>query len=122
MKNHSDMREGGVFSVWIGQYRTEEALDEYMSGQWTRDFGFAIDPLDPPEFNLAEEGDCQLDALVAEMSSGDRLKGGLAAATTAHPLPKAACVLVFYNFRYDTALRARRTRGDMEFFGVFPYG
>lgn len=121
MKRHSDMREGGVFSVWIGQYQTEEALDEYMNSHWTHDFGFEIDPRAAPEFNLAEDGDCQLEELVAGMSSGDRLKGGLAAAITAHPLPTSACVLVFYNFRYDTALRARRIRGDMEFFGVFPY-
>jgi hypothetical protein len=121
MKSHSEMREDGVFSVWIGQYKTEEAIDEYLGSHWTCDFGFTIDPRAGPEYNIAEEGDCRLEELVAGMSQGDRLKGGLAAAITAHPLPKAACVLVFYNFRYDTGLRARRKRGDIEFFGAFPY-
>ena len=47
--DHGQFRKGGVLSLFLGGFKSEEELDAYLSDTFPVDFGFVIDPRDGPE-------------------------------------------------------------------------
>src|SRR5215212_10342402 len=96
--NHEDFRVGNFISLWLGNFQSEEELDEYLSSveQFENDFGFEIYPPDGPESDVSETGPKPIYELLEGFS---RWQTFVEAATVESQLKgwiKATTALVFY--------------------------
>lgn len=48
-RHHADLRANATVSVWLGDFRSEAALDDYIRGHFADDFGFEYEPGASPE-------------------------------------------------------------------------
>lgn len=117
---HADMREGQVISVWIGTLRSEEEIDSYLSSNFSKDFGFVIDPIDGPEHNFSKTGPIEIRRLLREVSWGKYFSDSVAMELAKKGHTKTESVLVFYHFRYNPKLEQKKGSGKMKFVGTFP--
>jgi len=118
--DHGQFRKGGVLSLFLGGFKSEEELDSYLSDTFPVDFGFVIDPRDGPETYVAPNPSCPV---------ADLLKGFSRSAEFVEPVTKALATdgwhrsdaaVVFYNFCYDPkAYRLFNGWGRLKFMGTY---
>jgi hypothetical protein len=117
---HNQFRKGGVLSLFLGGFKSEEELDTYLSETFPVDFGFVIDPRDAPEIYVAPNPSCPV---------ADLLKGFSWSAEFTEPVRKAlakdgwhrsGAAVVFYNFCYGpTAYKRFNGFGRLKFMGTY---
>lgn len=118
---HAGLGEDRVVSVWVGRLTTEAALDEYLRGDFRRDFGFAIDPAAGPEVWAGREPVPVEDLLVG--FSGFRRFGPAAfEAADAAGVRGACCAVVFYALRYRPEWARPAEGAPLTFLGTFEVG
>jgi hypothetical protein len=115
---HAELREGGVFSVWVGRLTSEAALDEYLLGDFRRVFGFAIEPRAAPEYRAV-----RVPKPIAELLtgfSGWRAFGPEAVeAAKAAGQGRACCAVVFSALRYQPEYAQPDADSPLTFIGSF---
>jgi len=120
---HEDFRVGKFISLWLGNFQSEEELDEYLSSveQFENDFGFEIYPPDGPEYDVSETGPKPIYELLEGFSRWQTFIEVATAESQSKGWIKATTALVFYNFRYDPRFINANPSGLLTFIGVIPY-
>jgi len=96
------MRVGKRISIWLGDIADETELDDYLSGDFTSDFGFEIYAPDGPECSAQEETDVR--SLLEGFSHSRQFVGAAVEKAATAGMKTASCAIIFYNFEYDTSL------------------
>ena len=120
LKSHDDMRVGRKISIFLGDISGELELDDYLSSKFTSDFGFEINPNDGPECD-AQDRPVILTKLLEGFSQIDTFKDSVIRLAESKNIAKASCVILFYNFAYDSSLINAKNSGKMQFIGVVDY-
>lgn len=126
-KTHDDFREPKVASVFLGEMTSEEEIDDYLLGNFSTDFGFAIDEDDGPEFE-GFDSPREIAALLDGFSWCDSFGGAAVQAAELKGIKEANCAVVFYNFRYDPQAVDTEEDSDpdqepqLTFIGAFKFG
>ena len=120
------LRADGWVSVWLGTYRSAAELGGYLSGPYgfETDFGFRIDPADPPRSTVVEDGPPEPVGELLGRLRGSAGFAGVVAATVADRLNwnRATAAVVFDGLRYDPR-HDRTDPGDpLRFVGAFECG
>ena len=110
-------------SVWIGDFRTAEELDEYLclSQEFERDFGFSLSDRNMPETTV-ESQPTSIEKLVSGFSWSESFRDAVAEAARRGGVSAATTMLVFHNFDYDLALVTVAANPRLRFLGAFPFG
>ncbi|MBC7527873.1 MAG: hypothetical protein H7308_10010 [Chthonomonadaceae bacterium] len=120
---YEQFMETGVVSVFVGDFKDGDALDDYLNDQFLEDFGFEIDPVDPDE---GPEADVELDrleirSLVAQYTDGDQFCEAAGEAADALHIEERNTAIIFYHFRYKPEMALARDESPVRFLGVFPF-
>jgi hypothetical protein len=118
MKSHHDMRTAAKISLWLGKISDEGALDDYLGGFFSRDFGFEIYAPDGPEVSAQAETDVR--TLLTGFSRWQNFIDIAVSTAAAAGIVKASSAIIFYNFAYDPSL-IRNHNAPFRFVGVLPY-
>jgi hypothetical protein len=109
-------------SVWIGDFRTAEELDEYLclSQEFERDFGFSLSDRNMPETTV-ESQPTSIEKMVSGFSWSESFRDAVAEAARWGGVSAATTMLVFHNFEYDPALVKVAANPRLRFLGAFPF-
>jgi len=118
---YDDLRESRVVSVWLGQFDTEEAFDEYLDRSFASDFGFEIYPPAGPECGFEEEPKPVRKLLEGFSSAATFIDEAVAGAKRAG-VEEATTAVVFYAMRYRPGLINPRGTAQLTFIGTFAFG
>ena len=118
MMKHNDFRNGGMVSVWVGNFGSDIELDDYMnlSRTFEQDFGFELNDRDTPE-TLVKAAPSPIAELVTGFSWSNSYAVPIADLAKRQGIVKATTVVVFLNFEYQPE-RARPKEGTpLQFIG-----
>ncbi len=124
LAKHVDFHAGGIISLWLGNFRSELELDDYLSlsKQFQADFGFEIDPRDGPEAKVSEDGPMDIRRLLDGLSCSGTFIDAAAEGAETQGWTKATTALVFYNFKYDPAFINPDSDRPLTFIGSYSGG
>jgi hypothetical protein len=119
---HIDFRRGGVISVWVGNFRSDVELDDYLNSNsgFSRDFGFEVLPEDAPE-TVVEDQRMSIPALVTGFSWSDAYKDAVSELADKEGIKSATTMIVFFNFEYDPSFAALKAASPLRFLGSVPF-
>ena len=117
---HTQFRETGIVSVFVGDFEDEESLDDYLDTGFTDDFGFEIDPEDGPEADV-EADRLEIRSLVAQYSDGDQFCEAAGESADALHIEEGNTAVIFYNFRYSSEFANTGDDAPLKFLGVYPF-
>jgi Immunity protein 22 len=118
---HKQFRVGGVVSLWLGNFESEDMLDIYLDEQFENDFGFKIYPPDGPEADIEDEA-VDICTLLNGYSRSASFVDVAVTAALAKGWNRATTAVVFYNFQYDVVFISPNIDAPITFIGVLPYG
>jgi hypothetical protein len=118
---HEQFRVGGVVSLWLGNFESEDMLDVYLDEQFENDFGFKIYPPDGPEADIEDEA-VDIRTLLNGYSRSASFVNAAVTEALAKGWNRATTAVVFYNFQYDVAFISPNIDAPITFIGVLPYG
>jgi hypothetical protein len=98
--SHSLFRDGGVISIFLGEFESDEEMETYFAETFPVDFGFVIDPRDAPETCVSSDMPFVDDLLDGFSWSKDFVEP-VARALAKDGWHRCSAAAVFYNFRYD---------------------
>lgn len=113
---HADFREGGVYSIWLGTFTDEEQMDEYLRGDFRRDFGFAVEEGYEPEYSASPTPRPIANLLKGFSGWKEFLPAAVEAAKSAGH-SQANCAVVFRSMRYQS--QYAKKKAPMTFIGAF---
>lgn len=102
-RHHADLRANATVSVWLGDFRSEAALDDYIRGHFADDFGFEYEPGASPEA-CAQPEPVSIAELLNGFSQWRRFVDHAVAQAASAGLSEASAAVVFYGTRYDPNL------------------
>jgi hypothetical protein len=119
MMKHEEFRKSGVVSVWVGNFRSDTELDEYMnlSREFEDDFGFEIDDRDTPEISV-EAAPVPIAKLVDGFSWSDSYGASIANLAKSEGIEKATTMVVFLNFEYQPERAESKPNSQLKFLGT----
>lgn len=115
-RHHSDLRARATVSVWLGDFRTELALDEYMRRQFSTDFGFKYAPGASPEVSAHAESISIAD-LLRGFSQSPRFLDHAVEQAALLGISEASAAVVFYATRYEADLATTQS-APLRFLGA----
>jgi hypothetical protein len=101
--HHADLRANATVSVWLGDFRSEAALDDYMRGRFSDDFGFEYEPRASPEA-CAQPEPVSIAELLNGFSQWRHFVDHAVERAALAGLSEASAAVVFYGTRYDPNL------------------
>ena len=116
----SDFQKPGTVSVWVGDFRTEDDLDDYLSGEFESDFGFAIYDRAVREIGVEPEP-VSIEQLVAPFSRADTFASGVVDAARKVGRTSASAMFIIYFFAFDPALAHVHPQAQLTFIGAVPF-
>jgi hypothetical protein len=118
--DHSQFRKGGVLSLFLGNFLSEEELDTYLSETFPVDFGFVIDPRAGPEGHVSSDRSCPVGELLRGFSRSADFVEVVTKALVKDGWHRSKAAVVFYNFCYDpNAYRLFNAWNKLKFRGTF---
>lgn len=117
---HSQFRKGGVLSLFLGGFKSEEELNTYLSETFPVDFGFIIDPRDGPECYAAANPSCPVADLLRGFSRSAEFVEPVRKALAKDGWHRSGAAVVFYNVCYDPkAYKRFNGFGRLKFMGTY---
>ena len=119
---YNDFRKGGFVSIWIGNFKSDIELDDYLnlSREFENDFGFEINEKDMPEISI-ESQSTPIKKLVDGFSWSGSYSNGVANFAKKLGVDSATTMIVFLNFAYAPDKAKPRTNAPLQFLGVFAF-
>jgi hypothetical protein len=118
---HEQFRVGKVVSLWLGNFTSEELLDEYLNEGFEEDFGFKIFTPDSPEADIEDKA-VDIRTLLNGYSQSASFVDEAVTAAQSKGWETATTAVVFYNFQYDAASITPNADPPITFIGVLAYG
>jgi Immunity protein 22 len=112
---------GGVVSLWLGNFESEDMLDVYLDEQFEEDFGLKIYASDGPEADIEDEA-VDIRTLLNGFSRSASFVDAAVAAAQTKGWNNANSAVVFYNFQYDESFIKPNTDAPITFIDVLLYG
>ena len=110
-------------SVWVGDFPSFEAMDEYLTlpgGGFERDFALTLDDRDMPEVTV-KPAPTPIPRLVAGFSSSTSFADAVVSAAERAGISTANTMMVFYFIDYDPARVTMSPAAPVRFLGVFDF-
>lgn len=114
---HSELRARATVSVWLGDFRTEGDLDEYMREDFSSHFGFTYEPAAGPESHTHPGEPISVRELLSGFSQSHRFLDEAVRAALQHGRTVANAAVVFFATRYDLSL-ASAVSPPLQFIGA----
>lgn len=99
-KNFYDFVSSGFVSVWIGDFRSEDDLDDYIDDIFPKEFGFQVPPQVVCEIGVRPQP-MEIASIVQGFSRWKTFESAVIEAAQSRGIKEAACMFVIYNFKYD---------------------
>lgn len=117
--SQSEFTAGRAVSVWVGDFRAEEAFDEYLQEEkgFAADFGFKIDDRSGPEISVEQE-EVGIRQLLTGFSIYEQFIDAAVRHAEEQKIQGASAAAVFHHLSYPTS--AVRSQKKMRFLGCFP--
>ena len=109
-------------SVWIGRLASDEELDAYlnMTPEFEKEFGFKLNEADMPE-TAVEPDAVPVSKLVDGFSWSKSYTEAVVEAASKLGYETANTMVVFHNFKYDSAEVKVKPSTKLVFLGAFPF-
>lgn len=122
LKPAAIFRISGRVSVWVGNLKTPDQLDEYMNltRSFENDFGFALDERDVREATV-ELSTKPIPQLVDGFSACHSFAGDVVKAATAAGIKQATTMLICYAFEFDPSKVMVNPNAPLRFLGSFSF-
>jgi hypothetical protein len=119
---YADFRKAGMVSVWIGNFRSDMELDDYLnlSSGFEEDFGFELKERDMPETSVEPEP-VPIVNLVDGFSWSDSYAKAVVRLATDQGVERATSMVVFLNFEYQPERAKPRPSAPLQFLGAVPF-
>jgi len=116
--SQSEYTAGRAVSVWIGDFESEESLDEYLRDEkgFPADFGFRIDDASSPEISVEKER-LGVRQLLTGFSVYEQFIEEAVREAEKKKIQSASAVAVFHFVSYPES--AVRSQKKMHFLGCF---
>jgi len=101
---HSELRAPATVSVWLGDFRTEGELDDYLREDFSLHFGFAYEAPAGPEACAHPGEPISVSELLLGFSQSRRFIDRAVEVALQHGRSVANAAVVFYATRYDPGL------------------
>jgi hypothetical protein len=115
---HDKIRASATVSIWLGEFTTEDGLDEYLKHGFPSDFGFEWTPGSGPEMAAGKREPVR--DLLHGFSEWQRFVDRAVELAGAFGRPMASAAVVFYATRYDRAL-VKNPKAPLQFLGAVEY-
>jgi len=115
--NSSQLKESHILSLWLGNVRSFNELDEYVMNGFENDFGFEFDQPNSPEID-AHDSLLNVQDLLSNFSfSKEWLNEALISCKNAE-WSHAHCAVIFFHICYpETLNKLSRDGGKLTFIG-----
>ena len=119
MMKHNDFRKGGMVSVWIGNFRSDFELDDYMnlSRTFEKDFQFELNESDMPETSVEFEP-VPVSQLINGFSWSDSYAQPITEFAKKRGIERATTMVVFLNFEYQPERANPNEDAPLKFLGA----
>ena len=117
--SQSEFTAGRAVSVWVGDFRDEEAFDAYLREEkgFAADFGFKIDDRSGPEISV-EQREVGIRQLLTGFSIYEQFIDAAVQRAEEKKISGASAAAVFHFVSYpDSAIRSQK---HVRFLGCFP--
>ncbi|GDY23007.1 hypothetical protein LBMAG56_43540 [Verrucomicrobiota bacterium] len=116
----SDFQKPGMVSVWVGDFRTEGDLDDYLNGKFESDFGFALYERAVEEIGVEPEP-VSVEQLVAPFSRSQTFASGVVQAAHSVGRTSASAMFIIYFFAFDPSRVHVHPQAQLSFVGAVPF-
>lgn len=122
LKDYGFFQRGGYVSVWIGRLSSDEKLDSYLNrtSEFEKEFGFKLNEADTPETAVEPEA-VPVAALMDGFSWAKSYRDAVIESASALGYESANTMVVFHNFKYDSAEVKVKPSTKLVFLGAFPF-
>ena len=122
MKKYEHFEDGGFVSVWIGQFRSADALDDYLnlSKEFENHFGFMLSDSNTPE-TVAEDKASPISDLIQGFSWSTRYKDSVVESAHRQGIFETSAMVVFFNFRYIQSEQQDCRTTPLQFLCAVPF-
>jgi hypothetical protein len=118
--SHSQFRKGGVISLFLGGFCSEDELDDYLSDTFPIDFGFEIDARDGPEAYVSPDSHCPIGELLKGFSQSGEFADAVVKPLAKDGWHRSGAAVIFYNFSYDPKVYPLYNAfGKLKFMGTY---
>jgi len=100
-RNYDSFIQPGFVSVWIGDFCSEDDLEDYLDDKFPMEFGFVLPPEAPCEIAVKSEP-VEIGNLVQDFSCSNTFDFQVVDAARSHGITAASCMFIIYNVKYDT--------------------
>jgi hypothetical protein len=114
---HEDFHISGYVSFWLGNFTSEEELDDYLSEEFENDFGFEIYPPTGPEYDVSTDGSKPISELIEGFSRWQLFIDAAITTASARNWDMATTAVVFYGFKYAPKFINPNGSGKLTFIG-----
>lgn len=118
-RNFDGFIKPGFVSVWVGDFRSEDELDDYLNDTFPEEFGFEILPQAPCEIGVRPMP-VDLGMLVQGFSRSKTFDSKVVEAARTNGIAVASCMFIIYNFKYHSGCQAAPHPG-VKFIGAVPF-
>ncbi len=120
LKQFSDFQTTGMVSIWVGDFRTEDELDDYLKSQFESDFGFEIYDRAVQEIGV-EPQPVSIERLVAPFSRSQTFASAVVVAAQKIGRTSATAMFIIYFFAFDPSQVAVTSQAPLTFVGAVPF-
>jgi hypothetical protein len=114
----ADYVSTGSISVWVGDFRSEDDLDDYIDHEFPAHFGFKVPPQVVCEIGVKPAPQA-IGQLVEGFSRSKTFDSKVVEAADAEGIMEASCMFIIYNFKYDRRQQTGNPR--LTFIGSVPF-
>ena len=122
MEKQQEFKAGGMVSIWVGNFSSDEEFDRYMnlSKEFERDFGFEIHDRSIREA-VVEKDPRPIAQLVEGFSDWKSFVSAVAEAAEESGIDLATTMIVFYGVKFDPVKVVIDANAPLKFLGAFPF-
>ena len=118
MVDQDKFTSGPYVSVWVGQHRTEEELDDYLFTRFSEEFRFRVDDRSLPEISVEPEPVSPA-ILIRGFSRAEKFQDEFIQAVERLGIRVAQSAMVFYFLAYTPEGLPVATTPEMTYVGNF---
>jgi len=118
-QDYEDFIKPGFVSVWIGDFHSEDDLDDHLNEHFLAEFGFEIPPQAPCEIGVHLEP-VEIGKLVQGFSRSKTFDAKVVDAARNGGINTASSMFIIYNFKYEPGCQ-RVANPRVKFIGAVPF-
>lgn len=119
-KRFSDFQTTGMVSVWVGDFRTADELDDYLNSQFESDFGFPLYDRALQEIDVKSQP-VAIERLVEGFSRSQTFATAVVEAAHRIGRTSATAMFIIYFFSFDPSQVAVSSQASLTFVGAVPF-